>query len=430
MVTAPLRILGPDVDGPVLVDEPTSFRIVGCTPGGDVFVDASFELQGATYRSSATYVADEQGVVDPSSTPSTGGSYDGVDPFGLYWSADPVGPSARAPFDPVLVDLRARDVTAGADAAKTIERHWLARGATVEDVDDDTAGVHGLFARPGGHGPFPAVIAFGGSGGGLGPAASWAPLLASRGFAVLAIAYFRSPKLPDDLLEIEVEVVDRAISWLRARPDIAPSARPIVMGQSRGSELALLAAAAWPDRIGAAVVFSASGVVWSALGASGPLDRPAWMLGGAPLPYAPHGAMPPPDADGRPLELTSLYADRLANDVPADAVIPTERIDGPILAVSGDDDAMWPSALLTDVAEGRARGRGDDQRFVHLRYPGAGHTAPGPPGVPVFVSVHHGLVDRQMAFGGTRSGVAAARADSWPKVLAFLAAAAEVSAGR
>ncbi len=50
------------------------------------------------------------------------------------------------------------------------------------------AGVTGLFAAPLGAGPFPSVVAFGGSGGGLGPTVGWAPALAARGFAVLAIA--------------------------------------------------------------------------------------------------------------------------------------------------------------------------------------------------------------------------------------------------
>ena len=424
MGTTPIRILGPDVDGPVLTDDPATFRIVGCTPGGLVEVEAAFELQGTAFRSSGRYVADDDGVVDPAIAPSTGGTYEATDPFGLLWSAEPTGPSTRPPFDPVAVELVANDVSNGARATATFERHWLTGGATVETVDDDGAGVHGLFARPGGDGPFPAVVAFGGSGGGLGPAASWAPVLASHGFALLAIAYFRAPKLPEDLLEIEVEVVDRAVAWLRARPEVGPSARPIVMGQSRGSELALLAAAAWPDRIGGAVVFSGSGLVWSALGGRGPIDRPAWTLGGAPVAYLDHGGpMPPADDDGSPLALTPRYAELVANAATDAAIIPVERIDGPILAVSGEDDAMWPSARLTEIVERRLRDHGVGHRFTHLRYPDAGHTAPGPPGVPVFTSVDHGLVGRQMAFGGTRPGVAAARADSWPKVVSFLAEA-------
>ena len=416
---SPIRVVAAGT-APVLVDEPATFRVEGCTPGGAVVVDATFDLAGTAYRSSARFVADGGGVVDPAVAASTGGSYEGRDPLGLLWAADPTGPSATPMFDPVVVALSVTDEATGAHGAGTVERHWLTGGATVVEVDDDDAGVHGLYARPGGDGPFPSVVAFAGSGGGLGPAASWAPLLASRGVAVLAVAYFRFPKLPDQLLEIEVEVVDHAVSWLRRRPEVGAGARPFVMGQSRGSELALLAAAAWPDRIGGAVVFSASGLAWSALGQGGPLDAPAWTLAGEPVPYAPHGAMPPAEPDGGALALTPLFEELLRHDAVTAAVIPVERIDGPVLAVSGEDDAMWPSTVLTGIAEQRAHEHGSPRPFVHLRYPSAGHTAPGPPGVPVFVAVHHELVERRMAFGGTRAGVAAARAASWPQVVAFL----------
>jgi hypothetical protein len=56
--------------------------------------------------------------------------------------------------------------------------------------------VWGLFARPAGDGPFPGVVCFGGSSGGLAAAAAWAPVLASHGFATLAIAYFGVPGTP------------------------------------------------------------------------------------------------------------------------------------------------------------------------------------------------------------------------------------------
>ena len=416
--TAP-RVLAAGVGGPVLVDDPATFRLEGCTPGGDVEVAASFELQGTAFASTGRFVADADGAVDPTVSASWGGSYEGVDPFGIFWAADPTGPSPRPPFDPVNVELRVTDVSSAAEGVGTLERHWLTGGATLEVVDDDDAGVHGVFARPAGDGPFPSVVAFGGSGGGLGPSGSWAPLLASRGIVVLAIAYFAAPKLPAELVEIEAEVVDRAVAWLRARVG-DHGTRPFVMGQSRGGELALLTAATWPDRIGGAVVFSGSGLVWSGLGAGGPIDRSAWTLGGAPVPYLAHGDMPPPDPDGEPTAFSRLYAELVAGGVADETVIPVERIGGPVLAVSGEDDAMWPSVLFTEIAERRAAERGFAHAFEHLRYPGAGHTAPGPPGVPVFVDVHHGVVGRHLAFGGTRPAVAAARADSWPRVVAFL----------
>ena len=406
-MTGAAFVVGP----PGLVDEPPAIRLAGLAPAEAVTVEATFDLAGTSYRSAASFVADGDGVVDLATSPSAGGSYEGVDPYGLLWSADATGPAGGPPFDPVEVHLSA----AGASAVVT--RHWLRDGATLAPVDE----LHGLYARPGGDGPFPAVVAFGGSGGGFGPAASWVALLASHGVAALALAYFGGPGLPAALESIEVEVVARAVDWLRARPEVGRDARPMVMGQSRGSELALLAAAAFPDRIGGAVSFSGSGLVWPALGPNGPMDAPAWTLAGEPLPYLrdPGATMPDPGDGTTAAELTSrhLAGLRYATE---EAQIPVERIAGPILAVSGDDDAMWPSVELTAVAEERARAKGFAHGLTHLRFPGAGHTAPGPPGVPVFTEVVHPVVGQRLAFGGTRPAVHAARVASWPTVVAFV----------
>jgi dienelactone hydrolase len=103
-------------------------------------------------------------------------------------------------------------------AEANIERAWLAPGVTLTVVDD--AGVQGVFARPAGDGPFAGVVAFGGSGGGLGPSGQWAALLASRGIATLAISFFGVAGVPAELVGIEVEVVERAIAWLRHRPEV------------------------------------------------------------------------------------------------------------------------------------------------------------------------------------------------------------------
>ena len=154
-------------------------------------------------------------------------------------------------------------------------------------------GVVGLFARPDAAGPWPAVVAFGGSSGGLGPAGGWAPALASEGFAVLAVAYFAAPGLPSALVDIEVEVVERAVTWLFAGGHVADEAVG-VMGISRGSELALLAGILL-DRVGPIVALAPSGISWCGLGAGGPVDAPAWTFRGQPIPYAAMagGAAPP-----------------------------------------------------------------------------------------------------------------------------------------
>jgi dienelactone hydrolase len=403
-----------------LIDEPAGIVISGCAPGRPVTVTASSLIDGFAHEATATFTADHTGVVDTARHPSTAGSYTGTDPFGLWWSATPAGPVAHPATPPGPVTTRLRAETAGGPVTAEFQRHWLAVGATVTEVREP--GVRGIFARPPGPGPFPGVVAFAGSGGGLGAAAAWAPVLASRGLATLAIAYFGGPGLPDALVGIEVEVVERAARWLLRRDDVAPGAVG-VMGASRGSELALWAGALL-DNVGAVAAFAPSGVSWAGLDAGGPVDAPAWTFAGLPLPYAPVGApakvAQAPTAG--PVALRAAFEPVLADpELFEHAVIPVEDIRGPVLFVSGEADTMWPSTPMTRIAEQRARDRGFPHPMAHLSYRDGGHTSGGVPGTPVVTEVRrHPLTGASYSFGGTRAGNARARADSWPRVVAFL----------
>jgi dienelactone hydrolase len=103
------------------------------------------------------------------------------------------------------------------------------------------------------------------------------------------------------------------------------------------------------------------------------------------------------------------------------AVIPVEDIRGPVLFVSGEADTMWPATPMTRIAEQRARDRGFRHPMVHLSYRDGGHTSAGVPGTPVVTEARrHPLTGASYSFGGTRAGNARARADSWPRVAAFL----------
>lgn len=300
----------------------------------------------------------------------------------------------------------------------------LPEGAHVALTEIDTNGLFGLYARPPGGGPFPAVVAFGGSGGGLGPTAGWAPALASRGFAVLAIAYFAGPGLPEALVNIEVEVVERAVTWLRDT-SAADGDTVGVIGISRGSELALLASVLL-DGVGPVVAFAPSGIAWSGIASAGPVDLPAWTYRGDAIPFARTAAAPPeflrpPAPDALPLALRPIFEAALAD--PAlwrDAEIAVEAAKGPILLVSGQDDAMWPATTMATMIERRAADRAFGHQVVHLHYPDAGHTAGGVPGHPAETEVRHPLTGGYYALGGTYAGNAAAREDSWPRVVSFL----------
>ena len=338
----------------LLVDEPVGLVVAGARPGSAVAVRATVEVAGAVHQAMATFDADEAGLVDTARQASLAGSYTGVDPFGLWWSGQPVGPTSRPPSAPLTARVQA--TTADGTAEAVLQRHWLAPGATLTPVREP--GVCGLFARPAGDGPFPAVVCFAGSSGGLAAAAAWAPMLASHGFAALAIAYFGVPGLPQALAGIEIEVVERAAAWLLGRADVAGD-RVTVLGMSRGSELALLAGALLDQLVGAVVCFAPSGVAWCGFGPAGPVDAPAWTFRGAPIPYRGGDATPPPGfGTSGPVALRPLFERALQDaDAVRAAEIPVERARGPILLVSGEADAMWPSTHLGELVERRAAGR-------------------------------------------------------------------------
>src|SRR5258706_11379866 len=137
-------------------------------------------------------------------------------------------------------------------------------------IEIDETGLVGLYAHPDAAPPWPTVVAFGGSSGGFGPSIGWAPALASQGFAVLAVAYFAAPGLPPALVDIEVEVVERAAAWVFDQSHVAGD-KVAVMGISRGSELALLSSVL-VERVGPVVAFAPSGISWSGLGPRGPVN--------------------------------------------------------------------------------------------------------------------------------------------------------------
>jgi hypothetical protein len=178
--------------------------------------------------------------------------------------------------------------------------------------------------------------------------------------------------------------------------------------------------------VGPVVAFSPSGISWSGIGPGGPVGSPAWTFRGDGIPFARTTAAPaellrPPGPDAPPLALRPMFESALADPTLwRDAEIAVECAKGPLLLVSGEDDAMWPATTMANMIERRAADRGFGHRVVHLHYAGAGHTGAGVPTLPAETEVRHPLTGGYYALGGTKPGNAAARKDSWPQVVSFL----------
>jgi dienelactone hydrolase len=276
-------------------------------------------------------------------------------------------------------------------------------------------GLVGAYYRPAGTGPFAAVITLGGSEGGL--SEGRAGLLASHGYAALALAYFGIGALPAELYEIPLEYFGQAIHWLQAQDSVRAD-RLAVMGTSRGGEAALLIGSVYPE-VRAVVAYVPSSVVWGGFGKT-PQVRSAWSYQGSPVPFVtPSGTRVNADLA---LVGTPGFLAGLRNPAVERATIAVERINGPVLLASGQDDQLWPSTEFSDRVMERLRAYGHAFADRHLSYPEAGHDVGR--GVPnlalVDLTTTNPTNGARYAHGGTLAGTARALEDSWPRVLQFL----------
>jgi dienelactone hydrolase len=405
---------------PTLIDEAPLVRVERLRAGErvDLTIRAR-DTEDIAFVSRCTFEADDGGVVDVAAHAPVIGDYGGVDRFGPWWSLrTDTGDGFSLGMQPIHAEITLlRDGVVM--ATSPVQRRTMGGGVRMERVRDGL--VVGALFVPARH-PAPGVIVVGGSGGGLHWSATIAALLASRGFSALACAYFGAAGLPPSLNDIPLEAIGAAMRWLLDRDEVDGDAVGLV-GRSRGGELALQAAAMYPDA-GAVVGFAASGVRWTGFDPASSRPRPAWTWRGDALPYL----VPDPEAveDAwlqSPVVLRDAFTRALVDvDGVQQATINVEDICGPILLVSGSDDQLWPAAALSAIAMERGRLRASAAADRHLLFAGAGHSVGEPPGLPLHDVTRLHPVDRDTyLLGGTRARNAASGAEAWPLAVEFLA---------
>lgn len=421
MTAAGLRLRAEPLSA--LVDELVCIQVTGAMPDTLVTIAArAMDGTGEQWSAQAVFRSGPEGDVDVAAQRPLMGSYESVDPMGLFWSMVPDGNSDMllpvAGGEAVSVSLVARTERGTTSPEVILTRHF--RHRDTRRIAIRASGLVGtLFRRE--NGPLaPGVVVLGGSGGGA--PEDIAGLLASYGLTTLALAYFGALPLPAALVEIPLEYVRNAILWLRAQDGVRPG-RISIVGRSRGGELALLAGATFSE-VGAVVAYVPSALTWWGLQGGGWSGRSAWSYRGRGLPCP--GPSPFRDVGGPAghgaVSGSRFFAQMLADRVEScqQAAIEVERIHGDVLLISGGRDEVWPSTALAEMA--RDRRERHCRTCQHLDYPGAGH-AIWHPHVPTTVTaVRHSLTGRQIGLGGTPAGTAQANADSWPQVLRVLGA--------
>ncbi|MGI8666604.1 MAG: acyl-CoA thioester hydrolase/BAAT C-terminal domain-containing protein [Jatrophihabitans sp.] len=381
-----------------LVDVPLSTTLRGLPAGTLTTVAVSaVAANGTTWSSSAQFRADSNGAVSLDQPPLAG-SYTTANPVGLYELMEPPPTSADTvfTFPAAGFDYQVQASVAGAVLATAIAHRQSpqAAGITGRDLRVPADGIYGeLYLPVKTAARRPAVLLFGGSEGGLSGTVQ-AGLLAAHGYPTLALAYFGEPGLPSKLANIALEYFAKALTVLRAQPDV-DSAHVLVFGVSRGGEAALLIGAHYPSLVNGVVAAVPSSVV-NGGDVSG--TEPAWTLAGRGLPFVRASEYYQPDPPGDQA-----------------AVIPVERIAGPVLLSCGGLDTEWPSCPYTAAINARLKAHHFAHPVTVLRYPGGGHFAGDLDGFGIFTTASIGDT------GGTQEANKAAHDDGYRTLLAFLA---------
>jgi dienelactone hydrolase len=279
----------------------------------------------------------------------------------------------------------------GTEAAPTTEEKIQITGTTVTGVSFDAE-----FYPPQGSPKKLGVLVLGGSDGGI--PSRRAKIIAENGFPTLALAYFKTKRTPEYLDMIPLEYFNQPIEWLM-KNEYAQGGKIVVIGESKGAELALLLASRKPE-ISGVIAFVPGAVVFQGMPKIFWPPRSSWSSTGKPVPFVPFNLSNLPDKNN----VLSIHRNSLKQaEAVKKASIPVNKIKGPILLFSAADDSVWPSVEMSEMIMRTLRDQKFGYTYEHITYDNAGHT-----------------MTEYFMMGGTEEGNQKARIDSTEKTLSFL----------
>lgn len=389
-----------------LFDKMVQVKVEGLTPHKPVELRSKLvDDKGVTFKASALYKADETGQVDVCSTPSLGGSYTGVESMGLFWNLAPDAPHSKLlkkdVLSPIRVDLEVLNGETGELlASESNERGYMTEG--MKRIPLQEGRIRGVLFIPPGNGPFPGIIDLYTFGGGLTePRAS---LLASKGFVVLALAYYRYQDLPKNPKNLDLEYFEEAVTYLRKQPEVkGPGIGIISISHSGGLALSM---ASFLSGISATVCINACNANTVL-----PLHYKDIVV--HPLPPVMKNVK---TTESGLLDIRDALPDPTMKEYRA-SLIPIERATCHFLFAASEDDHNWNSTLFANRAAETLTNHGK-KSFEVVTYPKAGHFLEVPY-MPYCPSGFHAAVGSVVVFGGEPKAHSEAQLDLWERVQEF-----------
>jgi dienelactone hydrolase len=279
----------------------------------------------------------------------------------------------------------------GEEPAPTNKENMQPTGSMVLEVSFD-----GEFYPPLGPPKKLGVLVLGGSDGGI--PSRRAKIIAENGFPTLALAYFKTKRTPEYLDMIPLEYFDKPIEWL-TKNEHTQGGKIVVIGESKGAELALLLASRKPE-ISGVVAFVPGAVVFQGTPKVFWPPRSSWSYMGKQIPFVPYNLSNLSDLKN----VLGIHRNSLKQqEAVKKALIPVNKIKGPVLLFSAANDGVWPSVEMSDMIMRSLKDQKFSYTYEHITYANAGHT-----------------MTESYMMGGTEEGNRKARVDSIERMLSFL----------
>lgn len=376
-------------------DEPVNIKISGLLKNEKVTIRALsddyycinasiFDVgDKAKWESYAVFAADENGNIDLENAKPIEGTYKNIDKMGLFYSMS-VKENQKANVPTRLSDIgenRNYTITFQVEsngvviASKTHKRIYCDENIRSVNVVEDKLLARYFTSKD--NTPKPAVIVLSGSDGRIEKAQAIAELFAMHGYSALAVCYFALEGTNESLSCIELECVENAINWLKKQATVTKN-KIGIYGRSKGGEMVLLAASMFKD-ISCVIANTPSCYVYEGLKANKfPSKHSSWMYKGKEIPYIKFSfsilirtliKMMLRDKGA----IAWMYNKLLEKGNTYEAIIPVEKINGPILMVSSLKDEIWPSKIHCETIVELLRKAHLKYEYKHITYEKSGH---------------------------------------------------------